>query len=92
MRKWSAAIVGGIFLLRKYVRRAQTAIPSLKRPGISPHTLRHTKTMHLLQAGVPLVTIKDREARECAVSWALSGNGPWAPLSRGTLEPGEPPT
>ena len=29
------------------------------RPGISPHTLRHTKAMHLLQAGLPLITIKD---------------------------------
>ena len=34
-------------------------MPALKRTGISPHTLRHTKGMHLLQAGVPLITIKD---------------------------------
>jgi len=34
-------------------------MPTLNRTGISPHTLRHTKAMHLLQAGVPLVTIKD---------------------------------
>jgi len=34
-------------------------MPTLKRTGISPHTLRHTKGMHLLQAGVPLITIKD---------------------------------
>lgn len=32
---------------------------TLNRPGISPHTLRHTKAMHLLQSSVPLVTIKD---------------------------------
>ena len=34
-------------------------MPSLARPKISPHTLRHTKAMHLLQSGVPLVTVKD---------------------------------
>jgi integrase len=34
-------------------------MPTLNRPGISPHTFRHTKAMHLLQAKVPLVTIKD---------------------------------
>lgn len=34
-------------------------MPSLNRRGISPHTLRHTKAMHLLQAGVPFITIKD---------------------------------
>ena len=27
--------------------------------GLTPHTLRHTKAMHLLQAGVPLVIIRD---------------------------------
>jgi site-specific recombinase XerD len=48
------------YLLRKYVRRAAaTTAPSLNREGISPHTVRHTKAMHLLQSGVPLVTIKD---------------------------------
>jgi len=50
---------GARYLVRKYVQRAETSTPSLKRPGISPHTWRHTKAMHLLQAGVPLVTIKD---------------------------------
>jgi site-specific recombinase XerD len=50
---------GARYLLRKYVHRAEASTPSLKRPGISPHTWRHTKAMHLLQAGVPLVTIKD---------------------------------
>ena len=47
------------YLLNKYVQQAQASTPSLKRPGISPHTWRHTKAMHLLQAGVPLVTIMD---------------------------------
>ncbi len=50
---------GARYLLLKYLRRASPSMPTLKRPGISPHTLRHTKGMHLLQAGVPLITIKD---------------------------------
>jgi integrase/recombinase XerD len=41
------------------VKRAAASLPTLRRPQISPHTLRHTKAMHLLQAGIPLVTIKD---------------------------------
>jgi len=50
---------GASYLLRKYLDRARASMPSLRREGISPHTLRHTKAMHLLQAGIPLVTIKD---------------------------------
>ena len=50
---------GARYLLVKYLRRARTSMPTLNRAGISPHTMRHTKGMHLLQAGVPLITIKD---------------------------------
>jgi integrase/recombinase XerD len=50
---------GARYLLVKYLRRARASMPTLNRPGVSPHTLRHTKAMHLLQANVPLVTIKD---------------------------------
>jgi site-specific recombinase XerD len=50
---------GARYLLAKYLRRARASMATLTRTGISPHTLRHTKAMHLLQAGVPLVTIKD---------------------------------
>lgn len=47
------------FLVDKYRRRAAGKVPTLRRDGISPHTFRHTKAMHLLQAGVSPVTIKD---------------------------------
>lgn len=47
------------YLLKKYLAGGQQKIPSLSRRGISPHTLRHTKAMHLLQSGLPLITIKD---------------------------------
>lgn len=50
---------GARYLLLKYLNRARASMPSLRRSGISPHTIRHTKAMHLLQAGVPLITIKD---------------------------------
>lgn len=47
------------YLLLKYLDGARSSMPSLSRRGISPHTLRHTKATHLLQAGVPLITVKD---------------------------------
>jgi site-specific recombinase XerD len=50
---------GVAFLLDKYRRRAAKKTPSLRRESISPHTMRHAKAMHLLQAGVSPVTIKD---------------------------------
>lgn len=47
------------YLLKKYLVIAQQKMPCMGRRGISPHTLRHAKAMHLLQAGLPLITIKD---------------------------------
>jgi site-specific recombinase XerD len=40
------------YLLRKYVRVARARCPSLRQKRISPHVLRHTAAMELLQAGV----------------------------------------
>jgi site-specific recombinase XerD len=50
---------GARYLMKKYLSKARVTMPSLGRAGISPHTLRHSKGMHLLQSGVPLITIKD---------------------------------
>ena len=47
------------YILAKYVRIAAKHMSFLLRRTISPHTLRHTKAVHLLQSGSPLVTIKD---------------------------------
>jgi len=47
------------YLLKKYLAGAQLKMPTLGRSGISPHTVRHSKGMHLLQSGLPLITIKD---------------------------------
>ena len=50
---------GIAFLIEKYRRIAAAHTPSLHKKRVSPHTFRHTKAMHLLQAGVSPVTIKD---------------------------------
>jgi site-specific recombinase XerD len=50
---------GARYILLKHLRRAASSMPTLARPGISPHTMRHTKGMHLLQSGVPHVMVKD---------------------------------
>lgn len=43
----------------RYVRNAHVADPDLVPAKVSPHSLRHSKAMHLLQAGVNLVYIRD---------------------------------
>ena len=39
------------------VKKASEACPSLGKKNVSPHTIRHTTAMHLLQAGVDLTMI-----------------------------------
>ena len=48
---------GIAWILEKHVARARAANPGLDK-RISPHTLRHSKAMHLLQAGNPSVVIQ----------------------------------
>lgn len=46
------------YLLHKYLVRARAKCPGLNRP-VGPHTLRHTKGIHLLQSGISLDMIRD---------------------------------
>lgn len=49
---------GVLHILRRTVAVAASVIPPLAQHSISPHTLRHTAAMNLLQAGVDLTTIR----------------------------------
>ena len=44
-------------LLRRAVHRAQGRCPSLKKKRVSPHVLRHSTAMALLQSGVDIAVI-----------------------------------
>jgi len=48
---------GVMYLLDRAVHRAHATCPSLIAKPMSPHIIRHTTAMHLLQAGVDLATI-----------------------------------
>jgi integrase/recombinase XerD len=45
------------YLLRRYAERAQSVAPTLSAKRVHPHTYRHSAAVHLLRAGVDLVTI-----------------------------------
>ncbi|MFP5226199.1 MAG: tyrosine-type recombinase/integrase [Acidobacteriota bacterium] len=49
---------GVAFILSKYVAQAREVSAGIPE-RVTPHVLRHTKAMHLLQAGVNLVYIRD---------------------------------
>jgi site-specific recombinase XerD len=50
---------GVTYILKKYTLQAKDAGEESTPDSISPHRLRHSKAMHLLQAGVNLVYIRD---------------------------------
>ena len=46
------------YILQKYVKKAQESLPAFKQK-VTPHTLRHTKAMHLVECGVSLDIVRD---------------------------------
>lgn len=50
---------GAAYLLKKHVEKAAAAEPALRRRRITPHVLRHSCAVALLQAGVDLTVIRD---------------------------------
>lgn len=47
------------YILEKHVNEARNLSPSLIPANVSPHWFRHSKSMHMLQADVPLIYIRD---------------------------------
>jgi len=47
------------YVLDKYVVPAKGSSPTLFPEGVSPHKIRHSKAMHMLQSGINLVYIRD---------------------------------
>lgn len=58
-RKEKLTRTGVAYILSTYVKMARTINPKIILDSISCHSLRHSKAMHLLQAGVNLVYIRD---------------------------------
>ena len=55
-RPFSRAGIANI--ISRHKRKAATALPKLSDRKITPHTLRHTTAMHLLQSGVEVNVIR----------------------------------
>ena len=45
------------YILQQAVERGATTCPSLAKKRVTPHLIRHTSGMHLLQAGVDITVI-----------------------------------
>jgi site-specific recombinase XerD len=56
-RGGSLSTDGATYILQQSVQRALPACPTLKTKKISPHVIRHTTAMHLLQSGVEIAVI-----------------------------------
>ena len=50
---------GVAYTIQKYACSTREKTPHHILPSVTPHTFRHSKAMHLLQSGVPLIYIRD---------------------------------
>jgi integrase/recombinase XerD len=50
---------GAAYIIEKHVRRAAESQPTLRRRRVTPHVLRHSCAVALLQAGVDISVIRD---------------------------------
>ena len=46
-------------IVRRHARKAAESCPSLAKKNVTPHTVRHTTGMHLVDSGVNLSTVRD---------------------------------
>lgn len=51
--------IGVTYVLKKYASLVRQQYPDIMPDNLSAHCIRHSKAMHLLQAGVPLIYIRD---------------------------------
>ena len=57
LRRGQLSADGFQYILAKHVAAARKVCPSLKHKRVTPHMLRHTMAMELLQAGVDITVI-----------------------------------
>lgn len=50
---------GAAYVIAKYARRAAESTPTLRRRRVTPHVLRHSCAVALLQAGIDVTVIRD---------------------------------
>ena len=59
---------GIAYILKKYVAAVHDTHPEIMPPKATPHTLRHSKSMHLLENGVNLIYIRDLLGHQSVVT------------------------
>lgn len=76
---------GVAYVLDKYVKRAARDLPALRRRRVTPHVLRHSCAVALLQAGLDIAVIRDYlgHASVATTGRYLATN---AEMKRGALE------
>ncbi len=77
------------YILTKYADMARRKRPDLIPDGLSPHCIRHSKAMHLLQANVNLVYIRDLLGHTSVMTTEIYARADTA-LKREALEKANP--